>query len=110
MLCLSIYQAPVSLAGALEEYLDDPNFEQNRIEYKNAKTASERNGKNTASKTKPSESEGVRSSSLAQQKPAPASTSTEPSVPPEAKSSTQDNNIIDFFASIEGPSSPQSPR
>jgi hypothetical protein len=37
MLCLSIYQAPVSLAEALQEYLVDPNFEQNRLEYKNAK-------------------------------------------------------------------------
>jgi hypothetical protein len=55
---LSICQAPVSLAGALQEYLDDPNFEQNRIEYKTAKMASERNGKNPASKTKPSENEG----------------------------------------------------
>lgn len=27
-------QAPVSLVKALEEYLNDPNFEQNRIEYK----------------------------------------------------------------------------
>jgi phosphatidylinositol-binding clathrin assembly protein len=32
----------VSLAGALQEYLDDPNFEQNRIEYKMAKESSER--------------------------------------------------------------------
>lgn len=28
------WQAPVSLAGALEEYIKDPNFEQNRLEYK----------------------------------------------------------------------------
>lgn len=40
-------QAPVSLAGALQEYLNDPNFEQNRIEYKANKAAvekSERSG------------------------------------------------------------------
>lgn len=35
-------QAPVSLAGALEEYLKDPNFEQNRIEYRTNKEAAER--------------------------------------------------------------------
>ncbi|KAH7101541.1 ANTH-domain-containing protein [Auriculariales sp. MPI-PUGE-AT-0066] len=35
--------APVSLAGALEEYLNDPNFEQNRIEYKTNKSAADRN-------------------------------------------------------------------
>lgn len=39
-------QAPVSLAGALEEYLNDPNFEQNRIEYKTNKEIADRNAKN----------------------------------------------------------------
>lgn len=32
----------MSLAGALQEYLEDPNFEQNRIEYKTNKNALER--------------------------------------------------------------------
>jgi hypothetical protein len=36
------HKAPVSLAGALQEYLDDPNFEQNRIEYKQNKEATKR--------------------------------------------------------------------
>ena len=35
----------MSLTGALEEYLKDPNFEQNRIEYKTQKEAAERNAK-----------------------------------------------------------------
>ncbi len=30
-------KAPLSLAKALDEYLRDPNFEQNRIEYKTNK-------------------------------------------------------------------------
>ena len=38
-------QAPISLAGSLEEYLNDPNFEQNRIEYKTNKESAERNAK-----------------------------------------------------------------
>jgi phosphatidylinositol-binding clathrin assembly protein len=42
--CLT--QAPVSLVGALEEYLSDPNFEQNRIEYKANKDAADRGIKN----------------------------------------------------------------
>lgn len=42
--------APVSLAGALKEYLDDPNFEQNRIEYKLQKELAEKNGKTPAAK------------------------------------------------------------
>jgi phosphatidylinositol-binding clathrin assembly protein len=45
------YQAPVSLAGALEEYLNDPNFEQNRIEYKTNKEASERAMRNGTKRT-----------------------------------------------------------
>jgi len=39
-------QAPVTLVGSLEEYLNDPNFEQNRIEYKAAKDAADRKPKN----------------------------------------------------------------
>lgn len=35
----------MSLAGALEEYLNDPNFEQNWIEYKTNKEAADRNAK-----------------------------------------------------------------
>lgn len=42
----ALIQAPVSLAGALEEYLNDPNFEQNRIEYKTNKEIADRNAKN----------------------------------------------------------------
>ena len=41
-------QAPVSLVGALEEYLRDPNFEQNRLEYKANKAAAD--GKTPAKK------------------------------------------------------------
>ena len=36
-------QAPVSLASSLQEYLNDPNFEQNRVEYKASKGAVDRN-------------------------------------------------------------------
>lgn len=39
------YKAPVSLAGALQEYLNDPNFEQNRIEYKTNKESADKNGR-----------------------------------------------------------------
>lgn len=33
----NIKHAPLSLHNALKEYLEDPNFEQNRLEYKNNK-------------------------------------------------------------------------
>ena len=45
----------MSLAGALEEYLNDPNFEQNRIEYKTNKEAAERNEKLGIKASKPPE-------------------------------------------------------
>jgi hypothetical protein len=48
-------QAPVSLVGALEEYLKDPNFEQNRIEYKANKDAADRGLKNGRSVLKKAE-------------------------------------------------------
>jgi hypothetical protein len=37
----------VSLAGALQEYLEDPNFDQNRIEYRANKEAADRNKKSS---------------------------------------------------------------
>lgn len=39
---MQLEQAPVSLAGALQEYLEDPNFEQNRIEYKTTKESADK--------------------------------------------------------------------
>jgi hypothetical protein len=41
--------------GALEEYLNDPNFEQNRIEYKANKDAADRSLKNGRSVLKKAE-------------------------------------------------------
>ncbi|KAH9028551.1 hypothetical protein EDB84DRAFT_271882 [Lactarius hengduanensis] len=42
----NLKHAPVSLVGALEEYLNDPNFEQNRIEYKANKDSADKGIKN----------------------------------------------------------------
>lgn len=42
-------QAPVSLAGSLEEYIKDPNFEQNRLEYKSNREIAE--GKQPSKRT-----------------------------------------------------------
>ena len=36
----------MSLVNSLEEYLNDPHFEQNRIEYKANKEAAEKPGRN----------------------------------------------------------------
>ncbi|KAI0734036.1 ANTH domain-containing protein [Fomitopsis betulina] len=90
----NLRHAPVSLAGALEEYLRDPNFEQNRIEYKANKEAAERAERNGT--TPP----------VTSQPPEQASAPTPPSNPsidttaqtPGAKAP---QDMIDFFSAIE---------
>ncbi|KZV91520.1 ANTH-domain-containing protein [Exidia glandulosa HHB12029] len=61
----NLRHAPVSLAGALEEYLNDPNFEQNRIEYKTNKALADENLKSGKSGVVP------RSATKAEDKPPP---------------------------------------
>ncbi|KAM6497025.1 ANTH domain containing protein [Amanita muscaria] len=87
----SLKSAPNSLAGALQEYLDDPNFEQNRQEYKVAKTAAARNAKNPMP-TKADENQS-------QHTPSQSSSSTKASAPTAVK--TEEKDVIDFFAAIE---------
>ncbi|EIN09626.1 ANTH-domain-containing protein [Punctularia strigosozonata HHB-11173 SS5] len=86
--------APVSLAGSLQEYLDDPNFEQNRIEYKLAKENADKNAKlgkgaknGTSSPNKPSTP-----------KPGPSSESSNAN---GSKPASQSQAVQDFFESIE---------
>ncbi|TFK51899.1 ANTH-domain-containing protein [Heliocybe sulcata] len=85
--------APVSLAGALEEYLTDPNFEQNRIEYKAQKDAADKNAKagnrGLAPKTEDKASTSNVSSSV-------TPSSSNETVKPESKQA-----VIDFFSAIE---------
>ncbi|GJE90285.1 ANTH-domain-containing protein [Phanerochaete sordida] len=88
----NLRHAPVSLAGALEEYLNDPNFEQNRIEYKTNKEIADRNARNgVKSAPKPAEKESKPDGS------APSSSTSPPKT--EAKQNSQ--AMIDFFTSIE---------
>lgn len=61
---LNLSQAPVSLAGALEEYLKDPNFEQNRIEYKTNKAIADENLKTGKSGIVPKSAAACSFSSL----------------------------------------------
>ncbi|THU91532.1 ANTH-domain-containing protein [Dendrothele bispora CBS 962.96] len=87
----NLKHAPVSLAGALEEYLNDPNFEQNRIEYKTNKDNAERQFKKngvTSSVKKSDPKESIQSQ-------ASTSGSTSNSKPEVNKA------VADFFESIE---------
>ncbi|PPR00519.1 hypothetical protein CVT26_009905 [Gymnopilus dilepis] len=96
----NLRHAPVSLASALQEYLDDPNFEQNRIEYRTSKEAAERG-------TKPS-TNGAQSSSSATTDGKDGSTTTpkvtfaESSKDGASKTTTPGNkDVLDFFSAIE---------
>ncbi|KAI0035312.1 ANTH domain-containing protein, partial [Vararia minispora EC-137] len=80
----NLKHAPVSLVKSLEEYLNDPNFEQNRIEYKANKDAADRSVRDAAADAAPS---SVSTSS-------PAASSSAPK--PEANKA-----IADFFSAIE---------
>ncbi|KIY43090.1 ANTH-domain-containing protein [Fistulina hepatica ATCC 64428] len=78
--------APVSLAGALQEYLDDPNFEQNRIEYKTNRDAAESQPRNGSCHS---------------------ASSASPSSPPAPSSSTSGPKAVtDFFSAIEEQQAP----
>ncbi|KAG9001497.1 hypothetical protein FRB94_006561 [Tulasnella sp. JGI-2019a] len=97
----SLKHAPVSLAGSLEEYLQDPNFEQNRIEYKTNKETADKNlraGKRSVKPT-PQATEEVppvpKIQPEAASQPAAPSTST---APPKIEVNKE---LADFFASIE---------
>lgn len=94
----NLKHAPVSLAGSLEEYLNDPNFEKNRQEYKENKRVAD-GGKPATPQpavTTPTPSASASTSSRPVPSSSSASTSTAPTITqPPAKSFT------DFFESIE---------
>ncbi|KAH8110980.1 ANTH-domain-containing protein [Phellopilus nigrolimitatus] len=89
--------APVSLVAALEEYLNDPNFEQNRIEYKTTKALADKNAKEGIKKPTKSIDRESSSSNTRATSPKPGPSSSVATHP--AKESNQ--ALVDFFSSIE---------
>ncbi|KAG6864849.1 hypothetical protein C0991_006790 [Blastosporella zonata] len=88
----NLKHAPVSLAGALQEYLEDPGFEQNRIEYKASKDSADK-GLKVPGKPKPADASASSKNASAPAQATPgASTST--SQPTAATN-------VDFFSAIE---------
>ncbi|KZV66314.1 ANTH-domain-containing protein [Peniophora sp. CONT] len=85
----NLKHAPVSLVKSLEEYLNDPNFEQNRIEYKANKDAADRSVRNGT--TAPSKSTEPASQ--------PSSSTSEP---PKQETKA----FSDFFSAIEEEQTP----
>ncbi|KAF9078216.1 ANTH domain-containing protein [Rhodocollybia butyracea] len=94
----NLKHAPVSLAGALEEYLTDPNFEQNRIEYKTNKEATQRGGRSNGANGSTSSKAGQAPPPVP---PLPTSIPNSPPVTSSAVKSEQNKAVADFFAGIE---------
>ncbi|EST08493.1 protein of unknown function DUF1720 [Kalmanozyma brasiliensis GHG001] len=93
----SLKHAPVSLAGALEEYLKDPNFEQNRQEYKQNKAVAD--GTPSASTARPT---STISSAVPKSESKKSITIQEPDKPDrKPKPPTSNQDLQDFFASID---------
>ncbi|KAF8141827.1 ANTH domain-containing protein [Boletus edulis] len=102
----NLKHAPVSLASSLQEYLDDPNFERNRLEYKASKAAPDRSSRDRNSAPSTQLPGGTPMTSM-------NSTTTETSVKPPsppptvAKSKPYVNHpVADFFGSIEEAKTP----
>lgn len=91
--------APVSLAGALEEYLNDPAFEKNRQEYKESKRVADglppsASSTSSAAAAKPEEKKEEKKK-VSIQEPS-AEEKTRPPKPP-----TGNQAIQDFFSTLE---------
>jgi hypothetical protein len=107
---LTYTQAPVSLAKTLEEYIKDPNFEDNRLEYRNSRiiadggSVSKKDEKAPETKRKLllgnslGTSNSMRSANPSVKIPdnntASSSTATESAKPGKSE-------LMDFFSSIE---------
>ncbi|PWN46422.1 ANTH-domain-containing protein, partial [Ceraceosorus guamensis] len=89
----NLKHAPTSLAGALEEYLKDPNFEQNRKEYAANRRAANGLPPKPESKVPASESKKSTAEKEKDKPSSPAAT--------EVKLPTGNQALQDFFESIE---------
>ncbi|KAF8316773.1 ANTH-domain-containing protein, partial [Clavulina sp. PMI_390] len=85
----NLKHAPVSLVNSLEEYLNDPNFEDNRLEYKANKAAAD-------GKAAPRQKGILKTPSSPSTPEKPSSSST-----PTTSAPSKAQNVADFFASIE---------
>jgi len=83
----NLRHAPVSLSGSLEEYLNDPNFETNRQEYKESKRVADGRPTPATTTPRPKADESTKA----------ADSSSQPA--PQAAESQK--AFIDFFESIE---------
>ncbi|KAG5519614.1 hypothetical protein PMAC_001769 [Pneumocystis sp. 'macacae'] len=87
----NIKHAPVSLSRALQDYLNDKNFEKNRLQYIESKNALE-SDKKKGNLAQRSIKTSLKSNSTG---------SPSPSVDVSQKKNSNNINLIDFFSSIE---------
>ncbi|WVQ75688.1 hypothetical protein IAR50_005318 [Cryptococcus sp. DSM 104548] len=103
----NLKHAPTGLVKALEEYLHDPNFEQNRLEYKKSLGVVEGRPVGSGSGTGNAGAAGGAgagsepSSSKPAEAPRPAESLVKPAAPPGSS-----QKIQDFFESIQADSQP----
>ncbi|KAJ7117548.1 ANTH domain-containing protein, partial [Mycena epipterygia] len=95
----NLKHAPVSLAGALQEYLDDPAFEQNRIEYRTNKEAVKR-GRGAKTSTPPVPALPSASKPAAETASS-ANTNGNANANANANGKGAPDALVDFFAAIE---------
>ncbi|KAH7335185.1 ANTH domain-containing protein [Rhizoctonia solani] len=94
----NLRHAPVSLAKTLEEYLKDPNFEDNRLDYRNSRiiadggTSTKKDGK--ASEAKPNPTVKIPEDNAASSSTAASGATLESAKPGKSE-------LMDFFSSIE---------
>ncbi|KAF9466040.1 ANTH domain-containing protein [Collybia nuda] len=93
----NLKHAPVSLVGALEEYIEDPNFEQNRIEYRTNKEAVDRGNK----KPTPASKANTSNKTSARSTPLPTQPSPSANVSSATPNPTANKDVVDFFSAIE---------
>lgn len=103
----NLKHAPVSLAGSLEEYLNDASFEQNRIEYKTNKESADKKlkeertaGRRRHDTKKAEEIPPVPKLDPAKKQEAATTTTATASTSQAPKQEVQ-KELADFFASIE---------
>ncbi|KAF0441550.1 ANTH-domain-containing protein [Gigaspora margarita] len=90
----NLKHAPTSLTATLEDYVNDPDFEENRRKYKLSK---EDKNKDLKQDKQPVDSKNSSNST-----PKNTVKSVEPSVPSNVtKTSSKEKEFIDFFSSIE---------
>lgn len=99
----NLQHAPTSLGDSLEEYVRDPDFEQNRTQF----LASRGNkGANGSSTSKPAKSSTTQASTQLKSALKQNSDSSNPFGPPQLPLQVQsagNSDLIDFFGSLEQP-------